>query len=127
MANFIPKLSTDANAALSTNIVSGQFIVTTDGHNLFVDIDDTTRIQVGGSSGGGSGSVNKYATTIGDGSTTTFTINHNLGTQDIIASGIAVTSKQNIWLEYTIVDDNNISVVFDAAPAASSIKIIIIG
>lgn len=125
MANFIPKLSTDANAALTTNIVSGQFIVTTDGHNLFVDIDDTTRIQVGGSSGGGG--VNKYATTIGDGSTTTFAINHNLGTQDIIASGIAVASKQNIWLEYTIVDDNNISVVFDAAPAASSIKIIIIG
>ena len=126
MANFIPKLSTDANAALTTNIVSGQFIITTDGHKLFVDIDDTTRIQVGDSSGGG-GSVNKYATTIGDGSTTTFTINHNLGTQDIIASGIAVTSNQNIWLEYTIVDDNNISVVFDAAPAASSIKIIIIG
>lgn len=126
MANFIPKFSTDATVALNTNIVPGQFIITTDGHKLYVDIAENNRIEIGGSSSDNP-SVSKYTTTIGNGSTKTFTITHNLGTQDIIVSGIALASNSNIWLEYTITNDNSISITFDAAPASNSIKIIIIG
>ena len=122
MANFVPKFSTDATVALNTNIVPGQFIITTDGHKLYVDIAEDNRIEIGGSP-----SVSKYTTTIGNGSTKTFTITHNLGTQDIIVSGIALASNSNIWLEYTITNDNSISITFDAAPASNSIKIIIMG
>ena len=126
MANFVPKFSTDATVALNTNIVPGQFIITTDGHKLYVDIAENNRIEIGGSSSDNP-PVSKYTTTIGNGSTKTFTITHNLGTQDIIVSGIALASNSNIWLEYTITNDNSISITFDAAPASNSIKIIIIG
>lgn len=126
MANFIPKLSTEATAESTSNIVAGQFIITTDGNNLYVDIDDSTRIKIDGGASG-SASINKYIQTIGNGSSTSFTITHNLNTEDICVNGIDVATKTNTWLEYTIVDANNISIIFDSAPATNAIKIIVVG
>ena len=64
-----------------------------------------------------------YKTTIGDGSTLTYTITHSLGTQDIMPmiGGDSVPE----W-ELTTVDANSVSITFTEAPAASSITVLIL-
>lgn len=125
MIDFIPKLTTEDKAILDTNIVEGQFIITKDSKKLYMDIDNKTRILLNEQSGETSNL--KYTTLIGDNSTTTFTINHNLNTEDICVNGIDVVSKSNVWLEYAIIDNNSISIAFNVAPTTNSLKIIIVG
>ena len=64
-----------------------------------------------------------YKTTIGDGSTLTYTITHSLGTQDIMPmiGGDSVPE----W-ELSTVDANSVSITFTEAPAASSITVLIL-
>lgn len=64
-----------------------------------------------------------YKATIGDGSTLTFTVTHNLGTQDIMPmiGGDSVPE----W-ELSTVDANSVSITFTEAPAASSITVLIL-
>lgn len=75
----------------------------------------------------GGGSVNSYATTIGDGSNLSYTITHNLGTRDIILQARNVSSpyeNYNVAWEATTI--NTATVYFDSAPASNSVRIKVI-
>ena len=124
MDNFIPKLTTEAKAQLQTNIQEGQFIITKDGKKIYVDISNSERISIGGSS---EGSLKKITSTIGDGSTTTFNVTHNLNTVEVYVSCVNTTSNENCWIEYKIIDVNTIQFVFKTAPAAGQYRITVIG
>ena len=70
----------------------------------------------------------KYATTIGDNTAKNFTITHNLETEDIIVNGHSlIDTKDNLWLEYTILNANSISVTFQSPPKTNGVRIIIVG
>lgn len=73
------------------------------------------------------GGVKKYATTIGDGSSTSYTVTHSLNTTDICVNAIQVSSNQNVWIQYTISNANQITLSFSAAVASNSIKVVIMG
>lgn len=74
------------------------------------------------------GATGKYAESIGDGTKLTFTINHNLGTQDVV---VAVRENGSLatYIDVTLkaVDNNNVIVEFDTAPSANQYRVIIIG
>ena len=73
------------------------------------------------------GSVNSYATTIGDSSNFTYTITHNLGTRDIILQARNISSpyeSYNVAWEATTI--NTATVYFDSAPTTDSVRIKII-
>ena len=74
-----------------------------------------------------SGGVKKYSTTIGNGSSTSYTVTHNLGTSDICVSAVQVSSNQNVWIQYTINNANSITLTFTSAIASKSIKIVVMG
>lgn len=74
-----------------------------------------------------SGGVQKYSTTIGNGSSTSYTVTHNLGTSDICVSAVQVSSNQNVWIQYTINNTNSITLTFTSAIASNSIKIVVMG
>lgn len=74
-----------------------------------------------------SGGVKKYSTTIGNGSSTSYTVTHNLGTFDICVSAVQVSSNQNVWIQYTINNANSITLTFASAIASNSIKIVVMG
>ena len=74
-----------------------------------------------------SGGVQKYSTTIGNGSSTSYTVTHNLGTSDICVSAVQVSSNQNVWIQYTINNTNSITLTFASAIASNSIKIVVMG
>jgi hypothetical protein len=88
-------------------------------------------------SGGGSGGVvsiaaagipTKVAATIGDGSTTAFTITHNLGTRDVHVAVYAAATPYNVVItDVAITTTNTITVTFSAAPTASQYQVVVIG
>lgn len=75
----------------------------------------------------GGGGVQKYSITIGDGSSTSYTVTHNLDTSDICVSAVQVSSNQNVWIQYTINNTNSITLTFASAIASNSIKIVVVG
>lgn len=72
------------------------------------------------------GLPNKYQTTIGDGTTTTFTVTHNRGT---LAVSVNIFSNEATppTVTTTLTDINNVSFVFSRAPLSGSIQVVVIG
>jgi hypothetical protein len=68
-------------------------------------------------------SDHRYATNIGDGTTTTFPISHNLGSSDVQITLREVSSGNVWWTEETITDDNTITVKFNTAPTANQFRV----
>jgi hypothetical protein len=74
------------------------------------------------------GRIRKYATTIGDGTATTFTITHNFGTRDVFV-GVYQNSGNydDIICDVERPNVNSVVVRFGVAPAANSIRVVVIG
>ena len=69
-----------------------------------------------------------YAATIGDGSSTTITVNHGLGTTDITVEVWELTGAKRCVTATTLiatVDSNHTSFGFTNAPASSSLRVVI--
>lgn len=77
--------------------------------------------------GGGGGNALKYAGVIpGNGSTTTFTINHALNTSDV-SSVIVRRMSDNLAMlvGWAVVDNNNVSITISPAPGASTHRVVV--
>ncbi|MEM4360383.1 MAG: hypothetical protein QXT45_07645 [Candidatus Bilamarchaeaceae archaeon] len=74
-----------------------------------------------------SGRKLKYATTFGDTTNTTYTITHNLGTQDIVASVRRTSDNKIVYCEIEVTNSNSVTVRFNTAPGNNSMRITIIG
>lgn len=70
-----------------------------------------------------------FAATIGDGAATSIVVNHALNTTDINATAweLGGNKRQIPILEIRNTDANNCTVVFAAAPAANSVRVVVIG
>ena len=70
------------------------------------------------------GSATYYKTTIGDGTTSTFEVNHNLGTSSVYVSVMNANSPyENILTSVRISEGNSVTVDFSSAPSANSIVV----
>lgn len=70
----------------------------------------------------------KYAATIGDGTTTTFTLTHNLNTQDVVVTVRENASPYNVvFADVQITDTNNIKLLFATAPSSNQYRVVVIG
>src|SRR5690606_8624755 len=72
-----------------------------------------------------------FAETIGDNSNTSFQIQHNLGTQDLVVQLWDLTGAEPIEAtgdasQIEIDDDNNITVTFSVAPATDAYRVVIL-
>jgi hypothetical protein len=74
------------------------------------------------------GRIRKYATVIGDGTATVFTITHNLGTRDVF---VGVYQNSGNYDDVICVVErpsvNTVLLRFGVAPAANSIRVVVIG
>jgi len=67
-----------------------------------------------------------YATTIGDGSTTSFSITHNLGVTDVeVTVQETGSNKSIVYPEVQITSANGITVIFDVAPATNAYRVLV--
>ncbi|MEM4187803.1 MAG: hypothetical protein QXN56_01385 [Candidatus Hadarchaeum sp.] len=74
------------------------------------------------------GRIKKYATTIGDGTNTQFTLTHNLNTQDVQVSIYSTSgSYDEVLAEIRHLTANTVQVVFASAPPANAYRVVIIG
>lgn len=70
----------------------------------------------------------KYAASVGNNSSTTFTVNHNLGTTDVIVQiKEAAGGKAVVYADIVITDSNNVDVTFTVAPTSNQYRVIVIG
>lgn len=70
----------------------------------------------------------KYAATIGDGSTTSIVVTHNLGTRDVTVETYTNSGNydtRNVVVQRT--STNAITLVYGTAPALNSIRVVVIG
>ena len=74
------------------------------------------------------GRIRKYTTTIGDGTSTVFTITHGFGTKDVFV-GVYQNSGNydDVICDVERPNDNSVLLRFGTAPAANSIRVVVIG
>lgn len=69
--------------------------------------------------------VNAYKELVGDGTATTFTVTHNLASEDIMCSTWNETTKSHVECMVTVIDANSITVAAFPAPTINNLKVII--
>jgi hypothetical protein len=128
--------SADCNS--SANYTTGAFTfieegTTNQGYAFVVNtqgaiVVGTTAVSWVRFAGGVGGSVNKYATTIGDGATTSFAVAHNLGTTDVdVAIQETGGNKRFIQTEVRITDANTVTMIFATAPVVGAYRVVVEG
>jgi hypothetical protein len=81
----------------------------------------------GNISAGGLDIPRKFATNIGNGSLTAFTVTHNLGTRDVITSVYDNTTYENIITSIANTTTNTVSLSFSTAPGLNAYRVVVIG
>lgn len=69
-----------------------------------------------------------FSGSIGDGSSTTITVTHNLGTTSVAVSvfDIASGAEEPATTTYTVIDANNVSITFAVPPSSDSKQVVIL-
>lgn len=74
------------------------------------------------------GRIRKYATTIGDGTNTQFTVTHNLGTQDVHVTVYATSGTYDeVICDIRHTNTSQVTIVFASAPAANAYRVVVVG
>jgi hypothetical protein len=69
----------------------------------------------------------KYAVAVGNGSATSFTVTHNLGTSDVVVSVREVATGAVVVASVTHTSDSVVTVAVNEAPASNALKVVVIG
>lgn len=74
-----------------------------------------------------SGKAKRYATSIGDGSATSYTVTHNLGTKDVIVNAFYNASTYDeVFCDIQHTSANTITLIFATAPSSNQIRVVCI-
>ena len=121
----------------ATNIVINQFGTTADltpGNGLQAagntwSVKPTTGIAVSAAGVGIDTSVvvRKFAQTIGDGVATSYTVTHNLGTQDVMTQVREVATNNVVEVDIQNNGVNTVVIAFASAPAANAYRVLVQG
>lgn len=105
-------------------------------NNLTIAVDTTkvvdstnasvNDIPIANGIGGYTWTTTSYKSTVGDGSSTLFTITHNLGSTDVLVSVIDLTSNEIVYPTVNIVDINDVTIKFSVAPTLNEMRVIVV-
>jgi hypothetical protein len=70
---------------------------------------------------------NTYSTTLGNGSSTSITVTHNLGTMDFVTSVHLISTGEEVECDVVKTTGNTVTLSFATAPAINSLRLTIIG
>ena len=97
------------NVALRWNESDDDWEVTTDGSNYY-------NIST---------AADSFKTSIGDGSATSYTVTHNLGTRDVLVELYDASSYETVIADVTRTSTSVVTVAFTAAPSTNDIRVLI--
>lgn len=84
---------------------------------------DDARIVTPAKLAGWAGRVKSYAATFGDGSSTSYTITHNLGSKDVIVQVFETGgNEREVGCEKRLASTNAVTLLFNSAPASNSLR-----
>lgn len=67
-----------------------------------------------------------FATSIGDGSATSYTVTHNLGTKDVIVQLYDVSSDNTVFADVVRTSNTVVTISFSSAPSSNDIRVLVI-
>ena len=104
-------------------------IITQDANNRFVTDAEKSNwnSKAAGNHNHNGVYARKYAANIGNGTNSTITVSHNLGTEDVTVTVKDVTTKQVVFTDVAIVDSNSIQIMFASAPSSNSYRVVVTG
>lgn len=70
-------------------------------------------------------SLKKFSASIGDGSNTSYTVNHALGSRDVIVQLFDNSSYDTVIADVVRTDINNVTISFTVAPSTNDIRVLI--
>ena len=73
------------------------------------------------------GATGKFSSDVGNGSATTITVTHNLGTQDVVVTVREKATNQVVYPDIEMTDANNIKLYFATAPASGQYRVTVVG
>ena len=100
---------TSANVALRWNETTDVWELTDDGTNYYTIAT----------------SNDSYKASIGDGSATSYTVNHALNSRDVLVELYDASSYETVIADVTRTDANNITVAFTVAPTTNDIRVLV--
>lgn len=71
------------------------------------------------------GAARSFATSIGDGSATSYTVTHNLGTKDVIVQLYDVSTFDTVYADVKRNANNTVLVEFTSAPSSNDIRVLV--
>ena len=98
-----------SNVALRWNETDDDWEVTTDGSNYY-------NIST---------AADSFKTSIGDGSATSYTVTHNLGTRDVLVELYDSSSYETVIADVTRTSTSVVTVAFTVAPSSNDIRVLI--
>lgn len=75
----------------------------------------------------GGNTITKFVSSFGNGSSKSYTFNHNLDAEDVIVSVIDTTTKEVVYPLVTYTAYDQVTIEFSVAPALTAYKVIVIG
>lgn len=109
---------------------SSAFPATGDTGKIYVALDTNKAFRWGGSTYVeiSQSEIHKFVgTCTGDGTTTTFTITHSLGTKDVIVNVYGVSDSEDVIVDIVRTSTSAINVIFAVAPASgTNYKVVIV-
>jgi hypothetical protein len=125
--------NTHGGTGLNTNsAANGTLLIGNGGGFTLSTLTAGTNISIVNGVGGitisttGTGTVNKYATTLST-SSTTYTVTHNLGTQDVVIAVYDTSLLTYIETDVETTTTNTATINFAVAPTAGQYRVVVMG
>ncbi len=120
-----PTLPTLSSAPSSPS-VGDMYFDTTQGKIGVYTASGWVYLSESGGSGGGGG-TRIFQTTIGDGTSSTYTVTHNFGTTNVEVSLTLLSTNEKIGAKVEVLNNNQIQVSFISPIASNSVRVVVIG
>lgn len=74
-----------------------------------------------------SGRIKKYATSIGDGTSTSYTVTHNLASLEVNVTIFSNATGDEVIADVLHATTNSLTILFSSAPASNAYRVVVIG
>ena len=108
-----------SSGSIDTTLATTSYLSKTSG--LAVDISSVETQLVT------DGFTKKASANVGNGSNTSFAVNHNLGTRDVVVNVYDSSTYETVEVDVVRTNTNTVTVTFAAAPSSNAYRVVVIG
>jgi hypothetical protein len=101
--------------------------VTQTADNNSTAVATTAYVDAAAAAAAGAG-LDKVSASVGDGSATTYTVTHSLGTRDVLVQVTRVASPYDVVIaDVAAATESTVTVTFATAPTSNQYRVVVIG